>query len=425
MTLKAEKDKFHNVAKRILKKDLSTNVETLATYKVDIVKAYNDFIDYATLQIIQLTKSNEDLKETFITATFATRQKFIKCLKNLNLTYQFGTKPFERVEISKLIEQLNESDISSEEEFDIPPENPPEMAAPTQIEFISAYTKLIPPFDGDLDKKQAFLDALELIRLNVGAHNDVAVSMIKSKLTKKARTCLQASDNTVQLIINRITTEIKGESSDSIVAKIHNIKQKDKSANKYVKEIEDLAELLKTAFISEGVPPQLAEKYSTQQSVIAMKHNASNEKVKLVMEAGKFDNLNEAVAKFVGTNNETPSQSSVMFMSQQRSYGRFNRRNNYQNQNSYRNFNQYRGNGFRGNNNRGNGNRYQNNSQNYNNSYRGNYRGNRRGNYGSNNYNINNSSDRERVRYVEDQGNVANPQLLTLGEHAGSRAQRN
>ena len=48
MTLKEEKDKFILVAKRILKKDLSKDPNTLSTYYADIVSAYNSLITYIT-----------------------------------------------------------------------------------------------------------------------------------------------------------------------------------------------------------------------------------------------------------------------------------------------------------------------------------------------------------------------------------------
>lgn len=86
---------------------------------------------------------------------------------------------------------------------------------------------------------------------------------------------------------------------------------------------------MKTAYVSEGVSPTLADKYSTQQAVLAMRHNASSDKVKLVMEAGNFETVSDAVAKFVGSSNETTSHNSVMFYNDSRSYGKYNKKRNF------------------------------------------------------------------------------------------------
>lgn len=53
MTLKDEKDKFILVAKRILKKELSKDAKTLATYLVDIINAYNSFFTPTTKTVIE------------------------------------------------------------------------------------------------------------------------------------------------------------------------------------------------------------------------------------------------------------------------------------------------------------------------------------------------------------------------------------
>lgn len=83
----------------------------------------------------------------------------------------------------------------------------------------------------------------------------------------------------------------------------------------YIKEIEDLTSSLKRAYISEGVPFRLAGEYSTQNAVKSLSTNASNEKIKLIMEAGTFNNMNEAVSKFVTTTTEvSASQSNVVFI---------------------------------------------------------------------------------------------------------------
>lgn len=451
MTLKIEQQKFNAVAKRILKKNLSTNPETLNSYQVNIVTAYNNFIDYVTKEVVNLRKQDEDLKDVFLSSSTQVKQKLIKCFKKLNLLYAFTGSPFERVIDTKLVPFRNNDPLTDEDSSDNQENNDDnddndsngnnsanddnndnnddDMALPTEIEFVNAYSKVIPSFDGTFGKLRSCIDALSIIRDAAGTHEAVAVNLIKSKFTDDGRDCLLDTDDTVQKIIDRLKGSIKGETSESVIAKMQNIKQKDKPTSKFVKEIQDLAISLKSVFISEGVPHNLADKFVVQQSVLAMKHNASLDKVKLVMEAGKFDTLNEAIAKFISTSNETASHDSVMFMSQNK-FNRFGRHNNYNNgpQRGQRNYSNYRGNNSRGyynNNNNQNGrNSRDNNYQNGN--FRGNYRGNNykynRGYYNGN-FNGNNQG-RDRVRFINESGNETNPQFITLGDVSNQRSQQ-
>lgn len=59
----------------------------------------------------------------------------------------------------------------------------------------------------------------------------------------------------------------------------------------------------------------IADKYATKQVIKSLTLNANNEKIKLVMEAGQFSNINEATSKFLGASNNTQNNSaSVLFM---------------------------------------------------------------------------------------------------------------
>lgn len=104
MPLKEEKEKFQVVAKRILKKEISTNAETLRTYRTDIIQAYNCFTDYVTGKILRLTKQEEELKDIYVEAQQGIREKLVLCLQNLKLSYKFSDRLFEKVDDSKIID---------------------------------------------------------------------------------------------------------------------------------------------------------------------------------------------------------------------------------------------------------------------------------------------------------------------------------
>lgn len=231
--------------------------------------------------------------------------------------------------------------------------------AQTMTEFLNTASKLITDFDGKAENLQSFIDALSLIDSIKGTHEATAVSLIKTRLRGSARNLI-STENTIISIINKLKNAVKGESVEVLTAKIQNIKQNNKTANTYCAEIEALTKSLETAYISDGLPSELAGKYSTQTAVKAMTKNCTNSNVKLIMEAGQFNSMNDAISKFVNSCTEATGQQNAILYYQQRqnnrnnnfrgNYPRFPQRNNVPRNNFPRN------NNYNNNNNRDNGN---------------------------------------------------------------------
>lgn len=236
----------------------------------------------------------------------------------------------------------------------------------TIVEFLNTASRLITDFDGRSENLQSFVDSLALVDTIKGAHEASAVSLIKTKLKGNARNLIN-NEATIIEIINKLKATVKGESVEVISAKIMNIRQNSKTANAYCTEIENLTKSLENAYISDGLSCELASKYSTQTAVKAIIKNCTIDKVKLIMEAGQFSSMNEAVSKFVNSCTEaTGQQNSILYYDQrQRNLGRknFYRNNtNFSTNNDFRNFNRNR--------NRHNYNNSNNNSNNRNNNRR-------------------------------------------------------
>lgn len=225
----------------------------------------------------------------------------------------------------------------------------------TLVEFLNTASKLITEFDGKSENLQSFIDSLQLVNLIKGIHESSAISLIKTKLKGNARNLI-SEESTIEEIITKLKVTVKGESVHVLSAKLMSIKQNNKTPTAYCTEIENLTKSLETAYISDGLSCELANKYSTQVAVKAITKNCSNEKVKLIMEAGQFNDMNEAVSKFVSSCTEaTGQQNSVLYFSQRPTYYRGNNRR-------FRGRNNYPRNNNNINNNNGN-----NNNNNYNN----------------------------------------------------------
>jgi len=253
------------------------------------------------------------------------------------------------------------------------------IMAQSNIDFLNTASKLIPDFDGKAENLTSFIDALNIVDTIKGEHESLAVSVIKTKLKGHARNLI-SNEQTIAAIITQLSSAVKGESVEVISAKLLSLQQKSKTANQYTQEVEKLTKALEGAYISEGLGQTLANKYSTTTAVKAMTKNCSIDKVKLIMQAGTFTNMNDAISKFVNSCTEITGQSNTVL---------YYRRGANNNNRGGRGYNR----GRNGNNyNRGN-----NNSNNYNN------RGGRRGrNQGRGRGNSNQGYNTNNVRVTQN-----------------------
>ena len=250
----------------------------------------------------------------------------------------------------------------------------------TEIEFLNTASRNIVDFDGEYKNLQTFLDSIDIVDKVKGDFEHVVVSVIKSKLKGDARRLI-TTETTISEIIETLNDKVKGESDSSISAKLMSLKQNNKPASTYCTEVKALTNSLKTCYISEGIPYDVAEKYSLNVAKRAMIKNCSNESVKLILKAGTFKKMDEMISQFIDCSIDgADQQNTILYYNRRRnnSYGRYN---NYNNNN---NWNRNTKNGYRNNNNNNN-----NNGQNRNNNNRWQRSNNRRGARGNRNGNGN------------------------------------
>jgi len=100
------------------------------------------------------------------------------------------------------------------------------------------------------------------------------------------------------------------------------LQQRQKTANQYVQEVEKLAKALEGTYINGGLSTELATQYSKTHAVKAMTKNCTIDKIKLVMEAGTFNTLDEAMSKFVNSCTDATGKSNTVLF-----YNKSNRGN--------------------------------------------------------------------------------------------------
>lgn len=392
--INCSKDNYEKSYKCI-NKNTSIKIETIKLHIKTLIFNYNNIVDDYNIHKHKLTEDhNKDCRK--LLKTLGTK------LRNISHKWEINVHVPDELELHAEVkesetENLDESkpiiDTLYDSEIETLDESPKQVIetnrmAESLVEFLKLSSSLLPEFDGRAENLRSFKDALLLIDTLKGSYEAQAIILIKTKLKGCARNLI-SNEATITAIIDTLTTKIKGESVDVISAKIMNLQQKNKTANHYAQEIEKLTKTLEGAFINDGLSSDLATKYSTTFAVKAMSQNCTIDKVKLIMQAGTFSDMNEVVSKFVNScTDATGMSNTVLHCRQTKNYrGNYRRGNNHNN--SYRNNNYNRGNG-----------RYRGNPRGRNNSYRG-----------HNNYNNNNNNNnRNDVRVTQSNSeNSENP----------------
>ncbi|XP_033236585.1 uncharacterized protein [Drosophila pseudoobscura] len=161
-------------------------------------------------------------------------------------------------------------------------------------QYVKLVSSSIPEFDGSKQSLQRFLTALKITDRTNGDQEDLAIEVIKSKITGSILYKVQ-SEQTINGIIQKLNDNVKRESSDVIKAKISNIKQKGKTASQYTTDIDNLRKQLEASYIDEGLDADNANKFSTKESIAAMTRNCEHDKLRLLLEAGNFNTFNDAM----------------------------------------------------------------------------------------------------------------------------------
>lgn len=316
--LSQHKTAIINESKRVIKKQVPKSLIVRNEVRDNLVRLYNEF----TSSLADAwTKLGDGQKHQCKQVFLQVRDRVIRSFQTLGVTYKVPTSAIEKIDV-------NEVDIDNESSEE-------ETMALTVSEFFNLASKLVPvQFDGSHANLQSFLDSLALLQANSEGHDERALAFVKTRLTGKARD-LVTSEMSLDDISVVLKNNIKGESSRIVSAKLATFKQNFKDSNKYATEIESLANALKRAYISEGVPNAVAQSYATDATVKALTKNAASERTRLVMEAGTFTTVQEAITKLVSIESEAGNSANVLYTRQagNKHYHNRNSRNNVSRQN--------------------------------------------------------------------------------------------
>lgn len=364
------RDSITSQAKRVLKKEIPKTPAIKIEIRDNLINLYN--------------KANQYISDNW--SYLDNDQRII--VKSIFLKYQDKiNKAYQVLEINCTLENNFTEVIDPKLVFE-------DTNMPlTDLEFFTLASKLVTnTYTGETEHLTSFLDSVSLLKNYATGHEDKALSFIKTKTSGKARDLI-SDVKSLEEVIQTLQSKIKIQSSQSLITKLSNFKQVNRNNAAYAEELEKLTNTLKKSFISEGVPSNVAEKYTKDSLVQSISRNALSERTQVIIEAGTFSDSAEIINKLSSiTENGNSNVSNIFAMHKYNHFNKYkNARNHYQsktNQHSGRN--------------------------NFNERNKHNYRSKKNYNRRYNNNNNSNNRNKRFVRYLES-GNEANPQHSALG----------
>lgn len=256
-------------------------------------------------------------------------------------------------------------------------------------------------YSGDPLGLTTFIDTVRLIEI-MATTNDLKALLLRFVITRldgRAREFITDADDTVEKLIQTLQRNIKPDSSKVIEGRILALRFDPKSSQEFSKQAEELAEAFRRALVVEGIPPVKANEMAVDKTIDVCRANARSDIVKSVLEAARFEQPKEVIAKLITQVDKAKHEHQILAFQRQNKpnnrgkRGQFHNHANRPNQ-QYNDQNSYRGN-WRGRG-RGHGRGYGRGAYNS----RGGYN-----NYQNNQYQNNQGQSYNNVRAFSNQGN--------------------
>lgn len=199
---------------------------------------------------------------------------------------------------------------------------------------IKQATAIVQPYDGTVAGFESFIDSVNFLKdLIQPNHMAMAVRFIKTRLSGKARNGFPDNIATIDALIDHIKAKCKDTTTpDTIIAKLNATKQRGQLTS-FCEEIENLCNKLENCCIMQEVPENVAKTMSTKAGVTALISGISASDTKLILKAGNFTCIKDALQKAQECTNDASTSQIFNVLS----------RLNFVRQNPTSNF---RGNGF-------------------------------------------------------------------------------
>lgn len=388
---------FEEIYKIITRKNASKDSKKVAERRTFLIEIYNKIINQTKECYLTNLKTVKRIRPRVVEI----RDKTIKCLGILNSDIEVPkdlTKTISTVKPTPVPAPIptpvvvpepipTPSPIVHIDPNPSPNPNPIPNRNMDEFDFILKLSQLIrKPFTGDPLCLDAFIESIELAELGTSeALKPTLVKFLKSKLEGKAKEAVPTDATTVAEIKNALKAKVKPENTAVVMGRLLALRCDREKLQNFQEKAEDLADRLRRAYISDGMPAELAKSLTIEKTIEMCRSSARTQLVKSVLASTHFSEPSDVLAKYVvevANENRETKEAQVLKFTSNRGRGRGYSRgynNNYNNQN--RNYN------------------YQNNGYNRGNSWHNNGRGRGRGRGRGGNYNRGNQNG-QNERYV-------------------------
>lgn len=365
--LQIEQTKFNNVAKLMLKTELSTNIDTLTGYRTQIITAYNNFVKFINSRY-HAVKNNE--KHILDDALVKIRQSFLKCLHQLKCTYEVPNDLFELIPENKIGQIHSQQEVITGSEPDVKDKtgniiksqnitekpksdvtkenNNLKLLLGTQTVIknttvgtvgtsgVSSQTVITPPkrtinmdalnlfnavnqqfkkpYSGDPLALTTFLDGVDILSefANTAVLQTSLLKYLKAKLDGRAREIITDDVNTITLLKQKLQANIIPENSKIIESRITSLRYAYSKQEEFASKAEELADALRRTLIIEGMTEKKANEISIDRTVQLCRKSTHSDLVKSVLASTSFKSPKEAIAKLITESDATVKEQQIL-----------------------------------------------------------------------------------------------------------------
>lgn len=170
-------------------------------------------------------------------------------------------------------------------------------------------TSIVQTYDGSSENLDAFIDAAKLLdELTLDRHKQLALKFLRTRLTGKARLGLPDDVASIAALLANVKSRCESKlTSETVLAQLKAIKERD--TDKICDRVNDLTAKLSSVYLAEKLPVEAATKMATKAGIEALKTKVTSSDLKLILKAGSFQTIQDAIQKVrENLNNEPPPQ---------------------------------------------------------------------------------------------------------------------
>ena len=303
--LKNLKTDFLNAAKRIIRKDVSSNQATLNKNRDLLIAEYNKFLEFAESIYPACDVATKD---KVIDNFNHYREKLLQAFAVIRCNYKIHTKLFTRITSDILTDDFTDPFKSSNMEK-------------ANLEYLKLANNILKSYNGKPEGLASFLNCLDLLKtITPPELTSLALSFIKTRLEGRALDSIPQSYVSIDELKVALTNNIKPISSKLLESRLSATSSSKKTLQEFIGAIENAASLLKQSLVTEGCSSKKAEELVTARVLEICRSSTQSEFLKTVLASSTFNNYQDVINKYCLESTQSGLNNNTSVLLMQRSY---------------------------------------------------------------------------------------------------------